>query len=48
MEDKSEQKNDIEISILKGDKLFNQNTPFIINLFKPEPKNKKKKESMRI
>ena len=38
MEDKSDQKNDIEISILKGDKLFNQNTPFIINLFSPEPK----------
>ena len=43
MEDKSDQKNDIEISILKGDKLFNQNTPFIINLFKPEPKEQEEK-----
>ena len=27
-----EKNNEIEISILKGDKLFNQNTPFVINL----------------
>ena len=38
MEAKTDQKKEIEISILKGDKLFNQNTPFIINLFSPEPK----------
>jgi len=48
MEDSSEQKKNIEISILKGDKLFNENTPFIINLFAPESMNKKKKESMLI
>ena len=38
MEDKSEQKKDIEISIYKGDKLFNKNTPFVVNLFAPEAK----------
>ena len=27
-----EKKEDIEISILKVDKLFNKNTPFLINL----------------
>ena len=32
-----EKNNDIEISIIKGDKLFNQNTPFAINLTTPEP-----------
>ena len=30
--------NEIEISVLKGDKLFNQNTPFIININSPQPK----------
>ena len=38
MEDKSEQKKEIEISIYKGDKLFNKNTPFVVNLFAPEAK----------
>ena len=28
--------NEIEISIIEGDKLFNQNTPFAINLSSPE------------
>ena len=32
-----EKNNDIEISILKADKLFNENTPFVINLSSPEP-----------
>ena len=32
-----EKNKDIEISIIKGDKLFNQNTPFAINLTTPEP-----------
>ena len=27
-----ENNNEIEISIIKGDKLFNENTPFVINL----------------
>ena len=27
---------EVEISVLKGDKLFNENTPFIINLSSPE------------
>ena len=45
MENKSEQNRDIEISILKGDKLFNQNTPFVINLLAPE---KKEQEEKRI
>ena len=31
----------VNISIMKGDKLFNENTPFVINLFVPEPKNLK-------
>ena len=41
MEDKSDQKKEIEI--LKGNKLFNKNTPFIINLFHPKPKEKGEK-----
>ena len=35
--------NEIEISVLKGDKLFNQNTPFIININSPQPKEGEKK-----
>ena len=31
----------VNISIMKGDKLFNENTPFVINLFVPETKNLK-------
>ena len=31
----------VNISIWKGDKLFNENTPFVINLYVPEPKNLK-------
>ena len=32
-----EKNEEIEISVLKGDKLFNENTPFIINISTPEP-----------
>ena len=45
MEDSSEQKKNIEISVLKGDKLFNANTPFVINLFAPEAKEQEEKKS---
>ena len=38
-----ERNNEIEISVLKGDKLFNQNTPFIININSPQPKEGEKK-----
>ena len=38
-----ENSNDIEISILKGDKLFNKNTPFVINLTSPQPDENDKK-----
>ena len=33
----------IYISVLKGDKLFNENTPFIINLSSPQPENTEKR-----
>ena len=33
----------IEISVLKGDKLFNENIPFVININTPEPKEDEKK-----
>ena len=35
--------NEIDISVLKGDKLFNENTPFIININSPQPKEGEKK-----
>ena len=35
--------NDIRMSILKGDKLLNQNTPFVINLSTPQPDENDKK-----
>ncbi len=38
-----ENKNKIEISVLKGDKLFNENTPFVINITSPEPEIDEKK-----
>ena len=38
--------NEIEISVLKGDKLFNQNTPFIININSPQPKEGEKKSNV--
>ena len=38
-----EQSEGIEISVLKGDKLFNENTPFIININSPEPKEDERK-----
>ena len=43
MEVEEVKKNDIEISIFKGDKLFNQYIPLVINLFSPEPKEKDEK-----
>ena len=39
----NDQKKEIEISILKGDKLFNENTPFVINLLAPETKEQEEK-----
>ena len=30
---------EVKLSIIKGDKLFNENTPFVINIFSPESKN---------
>ena len=36
MEVEQEKKKDVNISIYKGDKFFNENTPFVINLFAPE------------
>lgn len=38
-----EKNNQISISVLKGDKLFNENTPFIINISAPEPSDDEKK-----
>lgn len=38
-----EKGNDIEIQVLKGDKLFNENTPFVINLNSPQPSEDEKK-----
>ena len=40
-----ESQNIIDISILKGDKLFNENTPFIINILSPQPENTEKRFS---
>lgn len=34
----------IEISVLKGFKLFNQNTPFVIKLLAPDPDEKEQEE----
>ena len=39
----NEQKKEVEITILKGDKLFNENTPFVINLLYPESKEQEEK-----
>jgi len=39
----NDQNKEIEISILKGDKLFNENTPFVINLLAPESKEQEEK-----
>ena len=41
--DNNDDKNNIEISVLKGDKLFNENTPFVINLSSPQPSEAEKK-----
>ena len=30
------EKEGIDITILKGDKLFNENTPFVVNIFSPD------------
>ena len=35
--------NKIEISVLKGEKLFNENTPFVINISSPQPEINEKK-----
>ena len=35
--------NDISMSILKGDKLLNENIPFVINLSTPQPDENDKK-----
>ena len=35
--------NEIRMSILKGDKLLNENTPFVINLSAPQPNEDDKK-----
>ena len=43
MEFEEEQKNKVEISIFKGDKLFNECVPLVINLFSPEPKEQDEK-----
>ena len=40
-----ESQNLIDISVLKGDKLFNENTPFIINISSPQPENTEKRFS---
>jgi uncharacterized protein YegL len=37
--------NDIAISIIKGDKLFNKNIPFVINLSTPQPDENDKKSN---
>ena len=42
-----EDKPNIEISVLKGFKLFNKNTPFVINLFTPDL-NEKEQEKKRV
>ena len=44
MEDKPKGDKNIELSVLKGFKLFNQNTPFVINIFAPELNEKEQKE----
>ena len=41
-----EKSNDIEISIMRGEKLFNLNTPFAINLTTPEPDENDKKSNV--
>ena len=41
-----EKSNDIEISIMRGEKLFNPNTPFAINLTTPEPDENDKKSNV--
>ena len=37
--------NDVAISIIKGDKLFNKNIPFVINLSTPQPDENDKKSN---
>jgi len=37
--------NDIDISIIKGDKLLNKNIPFVINLSTPQPDENDKKNN---
>ena len=40
---KNNKKDIVQLSVSKGDKLFNDNTPFVINIFSPESKTLKKK-----
>ena len=40
------EKDSINISILKGDKLFNENTPLVINLSTPQPDENDKKSNV--
>lgn len=40
---KNNEKDIVQLSVSKGDKLFNDNTPFVINIFSPESKALKKK-----
>ena len=46
MEEKPKEDKNIELSVLKGLKLFNQNTPFVINIFAPELNEKQQKEKI--
>ena len=39
----NEKKKEVDLTILKGDKLFNENTPFVINLLYPESKEQEEK-----
>ena len=41
--EQKEQKKEVEVTILKGDKLFNEKTPFVINILSPESKEQEEK-----
>ena len=42
------EKNDIKLSVIKGDKLFNEYTPFVINIISPESKDMEKRSNADI
>ena len=44
MQNKPTSKQQVEISIYKGDKLLNENTPFVVNLLAPESKEQTEKK----